>query len=125
MQLFILVAALIGILSVAFAMQNNVPATVTLIGWQFEGSLAMLLLVAFGLGALFVGLAAAPSALRRQWTIRGQQKKISELEAAQARLGRELADLKARGQASPEPQAAPRSYLGLTKIFAGRDKPKG
>lgn len=127
MQLFIVIATLLGILSVGFALQNDVPVTVTLLVWRFDGSLAMVLLVAFALGALVLGLATTPSTLRRQWASRRQLKRIHELEAKQAQLSGEIGNLKnrmpensvAEDPETPEPTLP---YVGLTQIFASRDK---
>jgi uncharacterized integral membrane protein len=125
MQLFIVIATLLGLLSVAFALQNDVPVTVTLLVWRFDGSLAMVLLVAFALGALVLGLATTPSTLRRQWASRRQQKRIHELEAKQAQLSGEIGSLKNRIPDDPDdPETAEPTlpYVGLTQIFASRDK---
>jgi uncharacterized integral membrane protein len=74
-------AMLAAIISVVFAMQNNVPVTVTFLFWRFDSSLAMVLLLALALGATTVALLAAPSSLRRKWQLGRQKKHIAELEA--------------------------------------------
>lgn len=122
MQLFIVIATLLGIVCVVFALQNDVPVTVTLLVWRFDGSLAMVLLVAFALGALVLGLATTPSTLRRQWASRRQQKRIRELEAKAVQLSGEISSLKNRIPDDPEPPASSLPYVGLTQIFASRDE---
>lgn len=122
MQLFIVIATLLGLLSVVFALQNDVPVTVTLLVWRFDGSLAMVLLIAFALGALVLGLATTPSTLRRQWAGRRQQKRIHELEAKQVQLSDEIGSLKNRIPDDPETPEPTLPYVGLTQIFASRDK---
>lgn len=122
MQLFVVIATLLGILSVVFALQNDVPVTVTLLVWRFDGSLALVLLVAFALGALVLGLATTPSTLRRQWASRRQQKRIDELEAKQAQFSGEIGNLKNRTPDDAETPEPDLPYVGLTQIFASRDK---
>jgi uncharacterized integral membrane protein len=80
MQLISIVAMLFAILAVIFALQNNVPVTVTLIIWHFESSLAIVLLLALVIGGVIVALVSTPSTLRRQWEARRLNQRISELE---------------------------------------------
>ena len=80
MQLAIIVAIIIAIAGIAFAMQNSVPVTVVFLLWRFDGSLAMVLLIAMALGGIVIALASTPSTVRRQWTINRQRKRIDELE---------------------------------------------
>jgi uncharacterized integral membrane protein len=86
MQLTIIVAIVIAIAGVAFAIQNSVPVTVVFILWRFEGSLAMILLLALALGAIVVALVSTPATLRSRWTIKRQSKEIESLNAANAAL---------------------------------------
>jgi uncharacterized integral membrane protein len=80
MQLISIVAMLFAILAVIFALQNNVPVTVTLMMWHFDSSLAIVLLLALAIGAVIVALVSTPSTLRRQWEIRRLNQKVSDLE---------------------------------------------
>lgn len=121
MQLFIFLAALIGIMCVAFAMQNLAPVTVALLYWRFDSSLAMVLLVAFALGALVVGLATTPQAVRRQWAFHRQQKRIHELESKQAQLTGEISALTSRLPEALDAAGEPLPYVGLTQIFSSRE----
>lgn len=80
MQLISIVAMLFGIFAVTFALQNNIPVTVTIVTWHFESSLAIVLLLSLAIGGVIVALVSTPSTLRRQWEIRRLNQKISELE---------------------------------------------
>jgi len=80
MQIFLVFALLIAVLAVIFAIQNNAPATVAFALWEFQGSLALMLLVALIAGALISIFVSMPSNIRTRWTIRQQRKKMSELE---------------------------------------------
>lgn len=76
--------------AVTFALQNNVPVTVTFLLWRFDGSLAMVLLLAAGLGAIAVTLLSTPSVLRLQWDGARQRRQIAALELAKRELQDEL-----------------------------------
>jgi len=82
MQLFLIVATIMAILAVAFALQNTVPITVSFLLWQFEGSLALVLLATLALGVLMSLLVSTPAMIKRKRTISNQKKKIQELETS-------------------------------------------
>lgn len=80
MQLLTISAMLVAVGGVVFAMQNDVPVTVTFLLWRFDSSLAMVLLLALVIGGTIVALASTPATLRRQWTISRLNKRVAELE---------------------------------------------
>ena len=118
MQLLTIVAMLFAAASVLFALQNNVPVTVTFLLWRFDSSLAMVLLIAMGLGGLIVALVSTPATVRRQWNINRQRKRIADLEQTcseqKARL-EELRPMPADVAAKPTDQP----YVGLKRLIAG------
>lgn len=119
MQLLTIVAMLFAATSVMFALQNNVPVTVTFLLWRFDSSLAMVLLIAIALGALIVALVSTPSTVRRQWTISRQGKRIEELEQACRDEKEKFADLKRRTiEVDPAAKEQP-PYVGLKQLIAG------
>jgi outer membrane murein-binding lipoprotein Lpp len=71
---------LIAILAILFAVQNNDPATVSFIAWDFDGSLALILLIAMAVGAVISSFLSLPGNIKARWTIRNQRKKMTELE---------------------------------------------
>lgn len=85
MQLGIIIGIAIAVAAVAFALQNNVPVTVTFLVWRFDSSLAMVLLLSLAIGAIVMVLVAAPGAVKARWTMSRQRKEISELRAAAGR----------------------------------------
>ena len=85
MRLGLIVGIAIAIAAVAFALQNNVPVTVTFLVWRFDSSLAMVLLLALAIGAIVMVLVTAPGALRARWTLSRQRKEISDLRAQVSR----------------------------------------
>jgi lipopolysaccharide assembly protein A len=105
MQLLIILGMLVAACSVAFALQNNVPVTVTFLFWRFDSSLAMVLLLALAIGGFIVALVSTPSTLRRQWAIARQNKRIAELESASNSQKATIAKLESRLAAIEPPTA--------------------
>ena len=80
MHLFLIVALGLAILTVIFALQNPIPVGVIFLVWKFEGSLALVLMLTFALGALVSSLVSIPAIVKRRSAISNQKKKIEELE---------------------------------------------
>ena len=128
MQLLLILGIALAIAAVAFALQNNSSVTVTLGLWSFDSSLAMVLLLATGIGAVIAVLLSWPSMLKNIWTSARLRRQITRLEAEKATLERRVSQLEAeltRISPEPIPQEPPR-YLGLKSILVGSDtdKPK-
>ena len=104
MQLILISGITIAIGAVAFALQNNAPVVVTLALWTFEGSLALVLLVSLGIGALIAGLLSSPAVIRRQWTMGRLRNRVADLE-------RQLAEQQERAR-DREIQLTPQSPFG-------------
>ena len=68
MQLLLIFGIVFAIAAVLFALQNNALVTVTIALWHFESTLAVVLLLAIGLGVLIAGLVSTPTVLRGQWS---------------------------------------------------------
>ena len=128
MQLLLILGIALAIAAVAFALQNNSTVTVTLGLRSFDSSLAMVLLLATGIGAVIAVLLSWPSMLKNIWTSARLRRQITRLEAEKATLERRVSQLEAeltRISPEPIPQEPPR-YLGLKSILVGSDtdKPK-
>lgn len=126
MQLMLVIGIVVAIGAVVFALQNLAPVTVTLAMWAFEGSLALVLLFALGLGALIAGLLSSPAVIRGQWTIGRQRSRIVDLErqlAAQEQVRRNLeAELAQRAALDVTPAPIPeKPYVGLRALLSGTD----
>ncbi len=81
MILSLLVGFVLGVAALLFALQNTEVVALSFMGWQFESSLALLVLVAVGVGILISILAFIPSALARSFRIMGlknENKKLVE-----------------------------------------------
>jgi putative membrane protein len=125
MQLLLIVGITFAIGAVTFALQNNVPVTVSLASWHYDSSLAVVLLAALGLGALIAGLVSTPSVIKGQWTASRLRRQIVILEDHQASLESRMHDLESTlppGSPAPVPateEAAP--YVGMRALLAAHD----
>ena len=135
MQLGLIVGILFAIVAALFAMQNIVPVVVSLGFWSFEGSLALVLLMTLGLGALIAGLVSSPAMIRRQWNTSKLARQMADLErklADEARRNEELTAEVARLRKPVAPEAAPtaapteaapeKNYVGLRSLMAGEQE---
>ena len=122
MQLILILGIVVAIVAVIFALQNNLPVVVAIALWRFEGSLALVLLVSLGLGALIAGLLSSPSVIRGQWTMGRLRKQIADLERqlnAQQQRNRELdAEVERLSPADATP-VVEKPYVGLKTLIAG------
>lgn len=84
MQIFLFFALIIAVLAVFFALQNSDPVQVKFAVWEFESSLAFVLLLALTAGALISFFFSLPSNIKARWTIRQQRKKLNEHETSLA-----------------------------------------
>ena len=129
MQLMLIIGIVFAIGAVIFALQNNSSVIVTIALWNFEGSLAVVLLLALGLGVLITGLLSTPAVLRGQWSARRLRRQVVDLQ-------REIVEQQTRNQAlSAEMarltpgvgtiEAVPeKPYVGLRTLLAGETEPK-
>lgn len=83
MIVFIIIAAIIAVAAIIFAVQNSSVITVGIFLWEFEGSLALILLLTFLFGLLAGVLFLLPSFLKKSWHLRKQSKQLQEAERRQ------------------------------------------
>jgi len=93
MQLFLVLALLIALLAVIFALQNIAPVTITFFVWQYTGSLALVLLLTLGLGVLITLFFSLPAMVKKRLEITNQQKSIGHLEKELREKGVTLPDI--------------------------------
>jgi uncharacterized integral membrane protein len=123
MQLLLILGIICAIGAVAFALQNNEPVTVTLASWQYDSSVAVVLLATLALGALIAGLVSTPSVLKGQWTGTRLRRRIVILEDEKAALQKQILDLQSSMPAASvttvpiAEDSAP--YVGMRAIIAG------
>ncbi|HUX65488.1 LapA family protein [Sulfuricella sp.] len=130
MQFMLIFGILFSIGSVTFALQNNVPVTVTFAIWRFESSLAMVLLLALGLGATIAALLSSPTVIRGQWTASRLRRQLAGLEENKAVLERRISQLEnelARTSPSSAPKQEEAKPVGLKTLLTGgtSSKPEG
>ena len=103
MQIFVVLALIILLLAVIFALQNTAAVTISFLFWKFNGSLALVLLVALTAGLLISFLAYLPTLLRSHWSARKLRKHTNELETNLAEHKQRLDEalLKLDGQSTP------------------------
>ena len=81
MTIFILILALIlAIVAVAFALQNPLIVTATFFTLSMKGSLALFVLIGVGVGIVIGVLAMLPSVLKGALTVSRHRKQINALE---------------------------------------------
>lgn len=73
-------ALIIAILAVILAFQNTAIILVTFLIWKFEGSLVLVLLLAFIMGVIASLLILLPRIIKKGLITFNQKKKIKELE---------------------------------------------
>ena len=128
MQLLLILGIVFAIGAVTFALQNNVAVTVMFAFWRYDSSLAVVLLVALGLGALIAGLVSTPSVIKGQWAGARLRRQVASLEDDRASLERRVRELESElAQQSPAPapaaeEAAP--YVGLKSLMMSGEEPK-
>ena len=81
MQVFLVFALIIALIAVAFAVQNTALVTVSFLFWNFNHSLAVVILLAIFAGVLISLFVSLPGMLKRSLETTNQRKKIKELDS--------------------------------------------
>ena len=124
MQLMLIVGIVFAIGAVLFALQNNVPVTVTFALWRFDSTLAVVLLLALGLGALIAALVSTPTVIRGQWGGARLRRQVAGLEQEKTRLEQHLAVLEAEAaRLRPPAPAEAKPYAELREMLTGERPP--
>ena len=137
MQILLIFGIGFAAIAVLFALQNNVPVTVSFFAWSFDGSLALVLLMTLGLGAIVAGLVSSPTVIRGQWAASRLRRQVAALEEKNSGLQQRVMELDAQLESllaaqaldSPAAPAAPveeKPYVGLKTLLTGasNDTPK-
>lgn len=82
MIILFLIGLLIGILAIVFALQNSAVVTIVFFGWQFTGSLSLILLLTILSGMMIVLFLVLPRIIGGYFKYRKLKKKNIELEEA-------------------------------------------
>ena len=81
MVLSLILALAIAIVAVFFALENTAMVTVSFFGYGVDGSLALFMLIAVGVGVLIGVLIMTPGRIKSSLSNARNRKKIGSLEA--------------------------------------------
>jgi len=127
MQLLLIFGIAFAIGAVAFALQNNVPVTVSFAFWSFDSSLAMVLLLAIGIGAIIAGLVSSPAVIKGQWASARLRRQVAELERDKVSLAQRISglenELKRLSPGAEVVPEQPKPYVGLKTLLTTGGKP--
>ncbi len=96
MPWFLLLALIISILALIFAIQNTATVTVSFLFWHTQIPLTVVLLIALGVGAVVTALAMLPGQIRGRWSSFSKGRRISDIETELKRSQQELQEAQAR-----------------------------
>lgn len=82
MILSLILGFLLGAAALLFALQNTAVVALSFLGWQFESSLALLILMAFAAGIIVSLLVSIPSAVKDSFRIMSLKKENRKLADA-------------------------------------------
>ena len=80
MVFLVIIGLVMAILAILFAFQNAAVVAISFGVWQFEQSLAIILIVTLGLGIIISLLLSLPTILKRGWQNTKYKKKIADLQ---------------------------------------------
>jgi uncharacterized integral membrane protein len=119
--LYLIVALVIAVLAVVFALQNSMLVTVSFFSWTITGSLSLVLLATLAIGVLIGLLVLSPALLKKTFKSSSQRKRIDALENEVIQHKAKVAELQkpVPTLSTPETQQLPQS---LKKEGDGDDK---
>ena len=137
MQFMIILALLIAIVAVVFALQNTMAVTVSFFTFNFHSSLALVVLVALMLGVLISVLVSLPGLISGKWTTFSQRRKLGSLEEERNALKQKAEEMekavkdlqdKLAGRlaepVSPKPEQGASGAAGPDKDNPGQGRPE-
>lgn len=83
MYILLVIILIIASFTILFAVQNTGLVTVSLLSWEFESSIALILLIAFLLGVIVAMLFSIPYFYRHNRTIKTLSARKRQLENQQ------------------------------------------
>ena len=102
MQLLFISSIIFAIAAVSFAFQNDTPVTVSLGAYYLDSSLAVVLLITLGVGALIASLISTPAMIGNQAAAALLRRKVESLEERNLVLENRVRELE-RLQVAPKP----------------------
>lgn len=80
MPVLLIVAIALAALTAVFAIQNSGVIAVSFLGWEWEASMALILIVTLGVGILVGYLAGLPSKMKKGSQLRQTKRELENLE---------------------------------------------
>ena len=80
MLISLIIAVIFIIVAVFFASYNQTMVAVNFFGYQVQGTVGLLMVVALGLGVLLGVLLMLPSVISRSWALMRHKRKLRELQ---------------------------------------------
>lgn len=90
MKIFTILALLIAIAAVVFASQNASPVVIYLLGWNYQASMALVVLLTFSLGVFMGFLLSLPRMIYRMTKIANLKRTVAEQDRRIAELDQKL-----------------------------------
>ncbi len=116
MIIFLVIALIIALVAVIFALQNTAVVAIHFLAWSTQGSLALVLLLTLAVGAVICYFAVLPTIVKDKWSLRGLRKRMNDVEARLAVQKSRIEELETRLKAAeapkpvePPPSSAPAS----------------
>ncbi|MEO8358171.1 MAG: LapA family protein, partial [Chloroflexota bacterium] len=106
---YLIVALVIAVIAVIFALQNTITITVSFLAWEVTGSLSLVLLVTLAIGALIGLLVLAPSAIKNTFAVSSNRKRIGALEKELDEHKAKVADMLKPKPAAPPSEDPPKN----------------
>jgi uncharacterized integral membrane protein len=82
MPVYLILAIVLAALTALFAVQNSGVITVSFLGWEWDASLALILILTLGVGILIGYLAGLPASLKKGSQLRKVKREVAALEDA-------------------------------------------
>ncbi len=84
-----ILAIIVGVVAVIFALSNVAVVSVEFLLWDFEASLAIVVLISFLLGIMATLIMVLPSVWRKSTEVRKHKKQTQQLSKEQEQLAKE------------------------------------
>ncbi len=103
MIISLILGFVLGAAAIVFAIENNTIVSLTFLGWQFQSSLALVVIIMLAAGVLVGTFICLPGLIRRSFVIRRLNKQAQGLHDEAQTLRKENHDLTVRLQAETAP----------------------
>lgn len=111
MFIFLIIGILVGAIIIIFAIQNIAVVSVTFLVWQFEGSLALILVLAVAAGMVLSSLLSIPLRMKRRAELVDLKKREEVLSEAVVVKNSEVEMEKSKVEAEKSKLAANNAYI--------------